>query len=462
MTPEEFRRNGYQLIDWIAEYLATVEQRPVGPMVDPGWVTSQLPAHPPAAPESFDAVMADMDSIVVPGLTQWPHPSFFAYFPANAMLSSVLGDLAAAGLAVNGMTWATGPSATEVETVVMDWMRELLALPETWIGNGVIQDSASSSTLVSILAARDQARARTGVPIDRLVGYSTASAHSSIEKGLRIAGIPAERFRVVAHDERFAMRPDALAAAIASDRDGGLEPFWVCAARGSTSSLAMDPVVDLVEVCTRERVWLHVDAAMAGIAALCPEHRWVNNGLDGVDSYVTDAHKWMGVNFDCSLFWVRDRAPLLDALSIQPAYLRHKGSDSGATIDYRDWQIPLGRRFRALKLWWVLRCEGVDALQLMLRNHVAWAKELTAYMEHDERFELVAPTDLNLVTFALRSGDEATVSVVESINASGKALMTKTVLDGRSAARVSVGNRLTEHRHVLALWDQLSALADTV
>lgn len=462
MTPEEFRRNGYQLIDWIADYLATVEQRPVGPMVEPGWVTSQLPAHPPPAPESFDAVLADMDKVVVPGLTQWPHPSFFAYFPANATYSSILGDLAAAGLAVNGMTWATGPSATEVETVVMDWMRELLGLPAAWIGNGVIQDSASSATLVSILAARDQARARTGVPMERLVGYATASAHSSIEKGLRIAGIPVERFRVVAHDERYAMRADALAAAIAADRAAGLEPFWVCAARGSTSSMAMDPVPDLVEVCSREGVWLHVDGAMAGIAALCPEHQWVNNGLDGVDSYVTDAHKWMGVNFDCSLFWVRDRRPLLEALSIQPAYLRHKGSESGATIDYRDWQIPLGRRFRSLKLWWVLRCEGLESLQHMIRSHIDWAKELGGRMEHDARFELVAPVDLNLVTFALRSGDAPTVDLVEAVNASGKALLTKTVLDGRSAARVSVGNRLTERRHVMALWEQLSELADTV
>jgi aromatic-L-amino-acid decarboxylase len=464
MTPEEFRRNGYQLIDWIADYLGSVDHHPVMSQVQPGDVAALMPEHPPTEIEPFSDAMADLDRIVMPGLTHWQHPSFFAWFPSNTTYSSILAELAIAGLGVNGMAWATSPAATEIETVLMDWMAELLALPAAWKGNGVIQDSASSATLCSILAARDRTIA-AGASIEQLVGYATAGAHSSIEKGLRVAGVSGEHFRVVAHDERFSMRPDALAAAIANDRAAGLVPFWVCAARGSTSSLAFDPVPPVAEICHdpgHDPIWLHVDGAMSGIAALCPEFRWVNLGFDDADSYVTNAHKWMGVNFDCSLFWVRDRAPLINALSIQPPYLRYAASEAGAVIDYRDWQVPLGRRFRALKLWWVLRCEGVAPLQDMIRNHVQWAKEIGARMEHDDRFELVGPVDLNLVTFALRSGDGPTTRLLEAVNHSGKAMLTRTVLDGRAAGRISIGARLTEHSHVMALWEQLSALADTM
>ncbi|MEY4174598.1 MAG: hypothetical protein RI900_1763, partial [Actinomycetota bacterium] len=366
MTPDEFRQHGHALIDWIAEYLEGVEQLPVTSPVQPGDVRRMLPEHPPTEPETFEAVMADMDSVIVPGLTHWQHPRFFAYFPGNTGYAAILGDLAAAGLGVQGMSWVTGPACTEVETLMMDWMQELLGLPSRFrstsaTGGGVIQGSASEATLSSILAARWRI---TGGSINadgdtsHLVAYATSQSHSSIEKGLRIAGIGTERLRVVPHDEHFAMRPDELQRMIQQDRTAGLTPFWVCATTGTTSSLAFDPVAAIGRITNAEGMWLHVDAAMAGIGSLAPEFRWLNDGLELADSYCTNPHKWMGVNFDCDLFYTADRAALLGALSILPEYLRSKAAEAGAAIDYRDWQIPLGRRFRSLKLWFTIRTGG--------------------------------------------------------------------------------------------------------
>lgn len=458
MTPEEFKTAGYQLIDWIADYLDGVHERPVLSPVAPGDVRAMLPLDPPTTPEPFGAVLADLDRVIMPGITHWQSPGFFAFFPSNTSYPSILGELASAGLGVNTMSWATSPAGTELETHVLDWMAELLGLPAAWRGNGVIQDSASSSALCTILAARDRAR-HAGASIDQLVGYATSQAHSSIEKGLRVAGIPAERFRKVAHDASFAMIPAALAEAIAADRAAGLVPFWVCASAGTTSSLAFDPIVPIATIARQEGLWLHVDAAMAGVATLCPEQRWINEGLDLVDSYCTNPHKWMGVNFDCSLLYVADRRPLLDALSIQPAYLRNAANEAGAVIDYRDWQVPLGRRFRALKLWFVLRCTGIEVIQAMIRQHVAWAAELGELVAADPRLELVAPVALGLVCLRATAGDDVTKAVGDAVNASGTAQVTPTVLEGRPAIRVSVGARLTTREHVVALYEQLSALA---
>lgn len=392
------------------------------------------------------------------GLTHWQSPNFFAFFPANTTFSSILGDLVSSGLGVNGFSWATSPAVTEVETLVLDWMVELLALPAHFVGNGVIQDSASSSTLCAILAARTRATAG-GARADQLVAYCTAQAHSSIEKGLRVAGIGADQIHVVAHDEAFAMRPDDLRSAIESDVAAGLTPFFVCATAGSTSSEAFDPVADLAPICAGSGAWLHVDGAMCGVAALAPELRWVNDGLDLADSYATNGHKWMGIGFDCSFFWVRDREPLIEALSIQPAYLRTAQAEAGAVIDYRDWQVPLGRRFRALKAWFVLRLDGVDAIADMIRRHIEWATEVESWVRADDRFELLAPRSMNLVCIAHRDGDEATEALVEAINASGGAQVTPTVLDGRRAMRICVGSHHTERRHVVALWEMVSSLA---
>ena len=467
MTPEEFRTHGHALIDWIAEYLEGVEQYPVASQVQPGDIRAALPEHPPLAPEPFTEVLADLDRVVMPGITHWQHPSFFAYFPGNSSYPAILGELAAAGLGVQGMSWVTSPACTEVETLMMDWMQELLGLPAKFrstsaTGGGVIHGSASEATLASILAARWRV---TGGAINNLgdtshlVAYATSQAHSSIEKGLRIAGIGASQLRVVPHDRSFAMRSDEFARMVADDRAAGLTPFWVCCTRGTTSSMAFDPVAEVGAIAQREGLWLHADAAMSGIAALAPEHRWVNDGLELADSYCTNPHKWMGVNFDCDLFYTADRAALLGALSILPEYLRSAAAESGAAIDYRDWQIPLGRRFRALKLWFTIRAGGATDAVAMIRRHVAATQQLAEWVAADGRFEIVAPHPLNLLCLRLKAGNEATDALIAAANETGRALFTRTVLDDVVACRVSIGARSTELQHVRAGWELLQQLA---
>jgi len=467
VTPDEFRTHGHALIDWISEYLEGVEQYPVASAVAPGDIRAALPEHPPTAAEPFSEMLADLDRVIMPGITHWQHPSFFAYFPGNSSYPAILGELAAAGLGVQGMSWVTSPACTEVETLMMDWMQELLGLPAKFrstsaTGGGVIQGSASEATLASILAARWRA---TGGAINteggttKLVAYATSQAHSSIEKGLRIAGIGTAQTRIVPHDSSFAMRADEFQRMVSEDRAAGLTPFWVCCTLGTTSSMAFDPVAEVGAVAQREGVWVHVDAAMSGIASLAPEHRWVNDGLELTDSYCTNPHKWMGVNFDCDLFYTSDRASLLGALSILPEYLRSAAAQSGAAIDYRDWQIPLGRRFRALKLWFTIRAGGATDAVDMIRRHVAATQELAGWVAQDDRFELVAPHPLNLLCLRLKAGNEATDAMIVAANATGKALFTRTVLDGAVACRVSIGARGTETRHVQAGWKLLQQLA---
>jgi aromatic-L-amino-acid decarboxylase len=466
MTPDEFRRQGHALIDWIAAYVEGVEQYPVASSVAPGDVRAQLPASPPSGPEPFEEVLADVDGVIVPGLTHWQHPSFFAYFPANSTYPAILGELLSAGLGVNGMLWATSPACTELETLMCDWMAELLDLPARFRsdgpGGGVIQGTASEATLCAILAARERAtegRSNRAGLTGRLVAYATAHTHSATEKGMKIAGVGADSLRLVDTDETFAMKPDALAAAVAEDRAAGLVPFFVCATAGTTSSLAFDPVSAIGELCRRERLWLHVDAAMAGIAALCPEQRWVNAGVEAADSYCTNPHKWMGVNFDCDLFYVADRSALVNTFSITPPFLRTAAGDAGAVIDYRDWGIPLGRRFRALKVWFTLRADGPEPARAMIRRHVSLAGELVEWVAADARFTLAAPPRLNLVCLRHVDGDAATDDLIAAANASGRALFTRTVLDGRSVLRFCVGGRATERRHVQAAWRLLQELA---
>ncbi len=467
MTPEEFRRAGHELIDWIAEYVESVPDRPVSSNIEPGAVRARLPEHPPSTTDPWSAVLADLDDVIVPGLVHWQHPSFFAYFPSNTSYPSILGELLAAGVGAQGMSWVTSPACTELETLMLDWMLELLGLPDRFrstseCGGGVIQGSASEATLCAILAARWRAT-RGAVNTDgdttRLVAYATSQAHSSVEKGLRIAGVGTDRIRVVPHDDAFAMRPDALAELMRIDRDAGLVPFFVCANHGSTSSMAFDPTEEIASVAHEHGAWLHVDGAMSGIAALAPEYRWVNRGLDVADSYCTNPHKWMGVNFDCDLFWTADRAALLGALSILPEYLRSAAAETGAVIDYRDWQVPLGRRFRALKLCFTRRLDGGAPVRSMIERHVELTQRLASEVAADERFEIVAPHPLNLLCVRLRAGDAATDALVERANATGEALFTRTVLDGRSAVRVSIGTTRSEWSHVEQAWKLLQSLA---
>lgn len=472
MTPEEFRQHGHAMVDWIADHVEHPAARPVFPAVQPGDIRARLPEHPPATPEPFDAVMADLEQIIVPGLTQWQHPDFFAWFPSNITYPSILGELMSAGLGINAMAWVTSPAATELETLMLDWMHELLGLPERFrstsdAGGGAIQGTASEATLTAMLAARWKA---TGGDINasgdttKLVGYTTDQAHSSIEKGFRIAGIGTDNMRVVPHDEHFAMQPDAFAELVAADIAAGLTPFFVVTARGTTSSMAFDPTPAIAAIAREHDIWVHVDGAMSGIAALAPEHRWVNDGLEHVDSYTTNPHKWMGINFDCNLFWTADRAALIGALSILPPYLASEAAQSGAAIDYRDWGIPLGRRFRALKLWFSLRTDGVGPVQAMIREHVALTQHLAARVAADGRFDIVAPHPLNLLCIACRGetvdeANAATDALLDAANAAGIGLFTRTVLDGRSVIRISIGARATTAEHVDRMWDRITEIA---
>jgi aromatic-L-amino-acid/L-tryptophan decarboxylase len=461
MTPDEFRRLGHETVDWVAGYMERVEQFPVMSRVEPGEIRSLLPAQAPDAPEPFERVLADLDTVVLPGITHWQSPNWFAYFPGNASGPSILGDLVSSGLGVQGMLWSTSPACTEVETHMLDWLVPLMGLPERFLssgpGGGVIQDTASSANLCAILAARERAGGAAVLP--RLRGYASTQVHSSAEKGFRVAGMDTDQLRLIDVDDEFAMRPDALEAAVLADLEAGLVPFLAIATSGTTSSMAFDPMAEIAAVCAAHGLWLHIDAAMAGSAALVPELGWVAAGADRADSWCFDPHKWLFTNLDCDVLWVADRRPLLAALSILPEYLRNAASEKNEVIDYRDWHIQLGRRFRALKLWFVLRWYGAEGLRHHLREHVAIAGELSEWVDSHPRLERLTPTRLNLVCFAHAGGDEATQALLNAVNASGRAALSHTRLGGRLAIRVCVGQTTTERRHVDALRALLDELA---
>lgn len=460
-TPDEFRRHGHEVVEWVARYLETIEEHPVQSQVEPGWVRAQLPPSPPEEPEPFADVLADLDRVILPGVTHWQHPGFFAYFPTGASGPSVLADLVSSGLGVQGMLWSTSPACTELETHVLDWMAELLGLPERFRsdgdGGGVIEESASGATLCALLAARW--RAAGDGPFTHLRAYTSTQAHSSIEKAVRIAGLAPEQLRVVDVDDAFAARPDLLAAAMEADRAAGLTPFLVVANVGTTSSTAIDPVGALADVCSAHGAWLHVDAAHAGSALVVPELRWIVDGLDRADSVCMNPHKWLFTNFDCDCFWVADRRALIGALSVLPEYLRNAASESGQVIDYRDWQVPLGRRFRALKLWFVLRSYGAAGLRHHVQRHIDLAQAFAARVAGHPRLEVVAPHPLNLVCFRHRDGDAATEALLSAVNATEAAYLTHTRLDGRFVIRVSIGAQATDAPHVDALWATIDRLA---
>lgn len=464
MTPEEFRMNGYKVIDWIADYMERVEDFPVMSQVRPGDIRRKLPPAAPQNSEPFDAMLRDVEDIIMPGITHWQSPNFFAYFPSNRSGPSILGELLAAGIGAQGMLWISSPAITELETHVMDWLVDALGLPSafksTSTGGGVIQTTASSSTLCAVIAARERATGGRGNEdglSGSLTAYTSADAHSSVEKAVRIAGIGSANLRKIETDAAFAMNPDALATAIRKDIAGGRQPSFVCATVGTTSSMGIDPVRRIGEICREHGAWLHVDAAMAGNAMICPEFRDLQDGLEHADSYVFNPHKWLQTNVDCSAFFVADRGSLTSALALVPEYLRNPASDSGAVIDYRDWQIELGRRFRALKLWFVLRSYGLSGLQEIIRRHVALAQEFAAWVEADPDFEIAAPVNLNLVCFRHKGGDETNQRILERVNASGKMFIIHTKLDGRTTLRMSTGHTDTEKRHVEAAWETIRA-----
>lgn len=459
MTPDQFRQRGKEMVDWIADYWERVESLPVLSRVKPGEVRSRLPDKAPEAGESFNAIMQDVDEIIMPGITHWQSPNFFAFFPANISAPSVLGEMLSAGLGVQGMIWATSPACTELETHVLDWLVDLMGLPAEYRsdsnGGGVIQDTASSATLCALLAARERA---TGFRVNErgadggLAVYASEQAHSSMEKAVKIAGLGRASLRAIETDERFAMRPEALAEAIRQDREAGLTPCFVCATVGTTSSNAMDPVRAIGEICKDENVWLHVDAAMSGSAALCPEFQWIQDGVELADSYCFNPHKWLLTNFDCDCFWVADREALVRTLTILPEYLRNPATESGEVFDYRDWHIPLGRRFRALKLWFVMRHYGAEGLRHHLREHVRLAQWFAEEVRNAPDFELAVDPPLNLVCFRHVGGDAVNERLLDALNASGELYLTHTRLEELYTLRLAIGQTHTTERHVAAAW----------
>ena len=466
MSPEEFRRHGYALIDWLAEYSSNVEQYPVLSQVAPGDIRSRLPARAPHVGEPFADIMADFERDILPGITHWQSPNFFAYFPANTSGPSILGELLSAGLGVQGMMWMTSPACTELETHVLDWLVDMLGLPRKFksdsAGGGVIQDSASSATLCALLSARERAtrcNAKESGPNGRLVAYCSTETHSSLEKACAIAGIGLKNLRKIATDDTMAMDPAALAQRIEADRRAGLNPFFVCATIGTTSSLAVDPVPAIAAITQAERLWLHVDAAMAGTAAVCEEHRDLHDGVEHADSYCFNPHKWMFTNFDCNCFFVADRRELIDTFDISPEYLRNRATDSGEVIDYRDWQISLGRRFRALKLWFVIRHYGVAGLQYHIREHVALAAQFVEWVAASTEFEISAAPRLNLVCFSHRAGDKFNRALIEALNQSGRLFLSHTMIRGKFCLRFCVGQTATVASHVAEAWRRIEHTA---
>jgi len=461
MNPEEFRKAGHRLIDWIADYRAGVESRPVMAQTAPGEIRAKLPASPPQQPESFDAIAGDIDRIVMPGVTTWQHPRFFGYFPSNAVLSSVLGDYLSTGLGVIGLAWQSSPALTEVEEVTTDWMRQMLGLSGAW--SGVINDTASTSTLVALLCARERASgyslARGGLQSEPqpLVVYTSSQSHSSVEKAALLAGFGKTHVRMVPHDASFAMRPDALEGFVKDDILNGRRPCAVVATTGTTTSTALDPIDAIARVTETHGLWLHVDAAMAGSAMILPECRSMWHGVERADSLIVNAHKWLGAVFDCTLYFVRDPEHLVRVMSTNPSYLQ--SAADGRVKNYRDWGLPLGRRFRALKLWFLIREQGVEGLQARLRRDLANAKWLEEQISAAPDWRVLAPVPLQTLCVRHEPAgltgealDQHTLDWAARINQSGQAYLTPALLDGGWVVRVSIGAEMTEREHVEQLW----------
>lgn len=470
MDAQEFRRYGYQLIDWVADYREGLARRPVMSQVQPGEIRAALPDHPPQHGGRMDQALAALDRDVMPGITHWNHPSFFAYFPSNTSYASILADLVASGLGVQGMSWQTSPAATEVEEVVMDWLRQMVGLSPAF--TGVVHDTASTATFTALLCAREKVSGfsqngeglQSGEP--PLVVYASDQGHSSIEKAALLAGFGKAHLRLLPTDDRHALRLDLLEAALAQDVEMGLRPCALVACIGTTGTTAVDPLARMADLAERHGMWLHVDAAMAGTAMVLPECRAHWEGIERADSLVFNPHKWMGVGFDFSAYYVRDPQHLIRVMSTNPSYLQTK--QDGEVRNFRDWHIQLGRRFRALKLWFYLMDVGVEGLQARLRRDLANAQWLKAQVEAAPDWELMAPVDFQ--TVCLRhvppalAGDEAALKahnleLARRINEGGRAYLTPSVLKGRQILRVSIGAEPTERAEVEALWALLQAAA---
>lgn len=470
MTPEEFRKTGHRLVDWIADYRANVANLRVMARTAPGEVRAQLPSAPPDSPEPFDAIFSDLEKIILPGLTHWQHPDFFGYFPSNGLLSSVLGDFTSTGLGALGLSWQASPSLTELEEVTTDWMRQMTGLSDAWLG--VIQDTASTCTLLALICARERSTnyglSRGGLQAENqpLVVYASAQSHSSVDKAALLAGFGRENIHVVDHDQHFAMSADALEARIASDLAAGFKPCAVVATTGTTTCTALDPVEAIARIAKKYGIWLHVDAAMAGSAMILPECRWMWKGIEDADSLVLNPHKWLGIAFDCSLYYVRDPQHLVRVMSTNPSYLQ--SSADAQVRNLRDWGIPLGRRFRALKIWFAVREQGVAGLQTRLRRDLENAQWLAEQVRATPNWSVLAPVPLQTLCIRHQPAglegealDRHTQDWAARINRSGSAYLTPAILDGRWIVRVSIGSLSTEREHVEALWNLIRTTADS-
>ena len=470
MDTDRFRKYGQEIVEWIARYYETIEKYPVKSRLAPGDVKAALPPLPPTGSESFDLFLKDFDEIIMPGITHWQSPSFFAYFPANTSPPSVLAEMLTAALGAQCMIWETSPAAAELEERMMEWLREMTGLPPEF--EGVIQDSASSATLAALITAREKVTAyrsnREGMQsAGRLRIYASAQAHSSVEKGAGVAGFGRDNLVRIPVLGDYSIDTDALREAVEKDISEGYIPCCVVATMGTTGTTAVDPLRAVGEICREKNIWLHVDAALGGTALLLPEMRWMADGIEYVDSLVFNPHKWMFTNFDCSVYFVRDAAALIRSFEILPEYLKTR--TRGKVNDYRDWGIPLGRRFRALKLWAVIRSYGVEGLQSMIREHLRLAKTLSQQIEAEENFVLMAPVPLNTVCFRYSPpgmSDEETNRLNEKINHTlndtGSIYITHTSVDGMYVLRMVTAQTGVTEGHVQKAWEMIKECALTL
>ncbi|VFR00595.1 unnamed protein product [Cuscuta campestris] len=469
MDAEQLREFGHRMVDFIADYYSDIESFPVLSQVQPGYLRGILPESAPTYPETLQDVLQDVQTKILPGVTHWQSPDFYAYFPSNNSVAGFLGEMLISGISIVGFSWISSPAATELEMIVLDWLAKALNLPECFLstghGGGVIQGSASEAVLVVLLAARDRILRQVGREcIGKLVVYASDQTHASLQKASRIAGIYPENFHSIKANSstEYAISPSSLHEAISKDIAAGLIPFFLCATVGTTSSTAIDPLLALGNIAKSNGMWFHVDAAYAGSACICPEFRHYLDGVEEADSFNMNAHKWFLTNFDCSALWIKERSALVQALSTNPEYLKNKASQENMVVDYKDWQIPLGRRFRSLKLWMVLRLYGLEKLQNYVKNHIELAKLFEGFVSGDSRFEVVTPRKFSLVCFRLRSpqNDEALSNklsrdLLDYVNSSGKMFITHTVLSHKYVLRLAVGAPLTEERHIISAWKLL-------
>jgi len=467
MNSKEFRETGYKLVDWISDYYENIESYPVKSKAQPGDILSALPDTPPLTSENADQVMQDFEKIILPGITHWQSPNFFAYFPANSSLPSVLAEFLTAALGVQGMVWETSPAAAELEEKMMEWLKQMTGLPAHF--HGVIQDTASTSTLVAVLSAREKAsnyevNARS-FNKEKFTLYCSSEAHSSIEKAIKIAGFGKNSLRKIEVDDNLSMRTDRLEEAIATDLEKGFQPLCIISALGTTGTVAIDPLEEISRICKKYSLWHHVDAAYAGSAMVLRENRHFLKGVEQADSYVFNPHKWLFTNFDCSAYFVKDKENLIHTFSIMPEYLK---TDSDSQVNnYRDWGIQLGRRFRALKLWFVIRIMGIEEIKEKIKNHIAWAEELAEEMRKHKHFDVHEPQQMGLVCFRLKlpainnleERNRINKTLLNDVNQSRKAYISHTMVKGEFTLRFVVANSRVTRDHVLAGWELIQERA---